>query len=699
MTDEESTFKKPSIDLKLLSKSRRAELPASASTADVPEPTAAEEPPTQQREQLLASDSNEIPPIPYKEPAWSQKCDASLQYSFEVLKNGVIIENVKQLQNKAFWLFGRLPNCDINMAHPTISRYHAILQYRGAEQEAADVDSDEEEESKSLHVTIEPGWYLYDLNSTHGTFLNKQRLKPKTYVRVKVGYMIKLGSSSRVYILQGPSEDEDEPSAMTITEMKEMRQKQEKLREEMAEIERQEKERIEKLKESEGINWGMAEDADEETDLAHNPFAVTNNEELFLDDPKKTLRGYFEREGHDLDYKLEELSVGNYVCKVELPVDDDFGRPIVAEVTHKGKKKETVVQCALEACRILDRYGLLRQATHEPRRRHKKTSDSDDDDDFLDRTGDVERRRQRKQLKNSTEVHTYEDLIRRESELLERLEQIEGKIQQRQMIEKGTRLPENDDDVDDFLTKLSEDKPYDKFEVRRLRLEKEKLLKDHVTLQKLIKIAKPLELPGMSQGPSSSGSSKDELKKKMMPLFGKRNKLCKTFGIKKSEIKVGGATSSYGDEVEEEEDAEQEKDESRVEKKQEPEKVQSEMIPKKVQGPVFNQELLEQNCKTIKSPEDIEVSAAKSQTHQDEQSSQSEGNKKRRSETELEDSSLSSAVGRKKRSRNRTRERNRDNVDFDDTDELQSEEKNIEWVPPQNQTGDGRTSLNEKFGY
>lgn len=58
-----------------------------------------------------------------------------------------------------------------------------------------------------------------------------------------------------------------------------------------------------------------AEDVDPE---AVNPFSSEVTEELHLDDPKKSLRGWFEREGYDQpEYIVEEQSHSRFKCTVE----------------------------------------------------------------------------------------------------------------------------------------------------------------------------------------------------------------------------------------------------------------------------------------------------------------------------------------------------------------------------------------------
>ena len=39
--------------------------------------------------------------------------------------------------------------------------------------------------------------------------------------------------------------------------------------------------------------------------------------------------------------------------------------PVTQSIIHSGKKKEAMIQCSLEACRILDTLGLLRQEAGE----------------------------------------------------------------------------------------------------------------------------------------------------------------------------------------------------------------------------------------------------------------------------------------------------------------------------------------------
>lgn len=77
----------------------------------------------------------------------------------------------------------------------------------------------------------------------------------------KVGHMLKLGSSMRMFILQGPDDDMEEESDLTVTQLKEKRKLEIEERE-LKEMQRKEEEeenrkRLEEKEANEGIDWGM----------------------------------------------------------------------------------------------------------------------------------------------------------------------------------------------------------------------------------------------------------------------------------------------------------------------------------------------------------------------------------------------------------------------------------------------------------
>uniref|UniRef100_A0A8C9VKB1 Solute carrier family 4 member 1 adaptor protein n=1 Tax=Scleropages formosus TaxID=113540 RepID=A0A8C9VKB1_SCLFO len=466
------------------------------------------------------------PPLPYAEPPWGGAPPSP--YSFEVLKNGTIVDTVP-LEGRSFTVVGRLPACDVPLEHPSVSRYHTVVQYRARPLEHA-------------------GLYAFDMGSTHGTFVNKSRLPPKTYVRLHVGHVLRFGGSTRLFVLQGPETDEEAESELTVTELRERARKQREALEkrmmgdgsddEGGEEEEEEEEEggggkeggggARSSSEDAGCSWGMAEEAlPEEDENEENPFATEfqeDQEAAYLKDPKKALQGFYDREGEELEFEYEDKGHGTWTCRVRLPVDDALGRQLVAEVTHSGKKKEAAIQCSLEACRILEARGLLRQEAVSRKRKKKNWEEEDfydsDDDTFLDRTGVVERKREER-MKRAGKIEerpeTYNSLVERLAEVEKELLETEKKL--RSSV-KGDEQPSTEDPLDAFMSAVRSQGPLDSVARRKLHLRMAELRKEGQRLRKLVELTRPAQLPPLQTSPGRQPAEPVKAKKPSLPMFG-----------------------------------------------------------------------------------------------------------------------------------------------------------------------------------
>lgn len=597
--------------------------------------------------------------LPYTEPSWGGKPTES--YSFEILKNGIIVSHI-DISDRSYTVFGRLTSSDITLEHPSVSRYHAVLQYRLVESE----DNPK-------------GFYIYDLESTHGTFLNKERLRPRTYYKIHVGHMLKFGGSSRMFILQGPSEDEENESEFTVTEIKEMRRQHE---EKLKMLEEKEKAKETESHENEGIDWGLGEDAEEEACM-ENPFALsTPNEDLYLDDPKKTLRGWFEREGYDLEYDVEEKGFGQFTCKVQLPIDTPNGEYVYAEASVRGKKKEAVAACALEACRILDRYGLLRQAQHESRKRKRKNWEENDfydseEDTYFDRTGTIEKKRdiRKRMFSKEQNVETYESLVKKLQEVDKEIEEISTKLQTSKLIEKKQVSQSSEDDLDNYMSSLQSGF-IDKKMQSKLQIQLNQLHQEQSRLQKLVDIARPVNLPALENQLPISTNEKALNKKTQLLMAGamKGHSSKKTKKMQLSEQISTQVKHIVNDDVEEEDDDDDVDD------------VKSADVSS-------NAEIMKTD--DTKNENSDNIKEEKEQEKTDNFSSDSKQKMLVKGPLWPPPENLCTRQPKKdKEEKKNNMKGEKGEPSYDDANS-----KYAMWLPPTDQSGDGRTHLNEKFGY
>lgn len=478
--------------------------------------------PIQSSKALKPLVSNQIPNLQYTKPEWSGKppacntesilneegyCD---HYFLEVIKNGTVVETISL--SKEFVSFGRLNLCDVLCEHPTLSRYHAILQYSSGES-----------------PQFSQGFYIYDLNSTHGTYVNKTKVIPNHFTPVKNESIIKFGQSTRLYVLHGPKpkfSSDDLDINLTHEQMKKIKEKYDRISLKLKirkEVEDEEKEKERKQENS--VDWGMSdrlEDSEDELN-EQNPFAIDQvDESFFASDPKKELKNFFDREGEDLDYEVEEDAPGKYKCRIRLPIHNNYGEAIYAECGHDGRKKDCITMCALEACRILNSQGVLRQSREDiqKKKRQKNWEENDyydsDEDTFVDRTGDIERKRlkrmtqagkseQAPKQENKNQVHTFDSLKKDINALLIEQFELETKLEKCRAVVKAI----NDDDVDSYIQSLKQGSELDTVTRAKYRKKVVEIKNEIIKKEKLLNVAKPLDFDQIKW----KNSIVDEIKK------------------------------------------------------------------------------------------------------------------------------------------------------------------------------------------
>jgi smad nuclear-interacting protein 1 len=129
--------------------------------------------------------------LKYHEPPEARKPSSKDVWKLFVFKGkGEDVIDTVDLNGRSCWLVGReLSVADLPTQHPSVSKQHAVVQFRYVEKR------DEYGERKGK---VKP--FVIDLESTHGTFLNGERIEERRYVEIRNKDVVRFGKSEREYV-------------------------------------------------------------------------------------------------------------------------------------------------------------------------------------------------------------------------------------------------------------------------------------------------------------------------------------------------------------------------------------------------------------------------------------------------------------------------------------------------------------------
>ena len=166
-------------------------------TGEGGEPEKPKEKPNYGNTGILAAASNSVAQadgtsiaLKYHEPAEARKPSPRDQWKLFVFKGPEIVDTI-DLSLRSCWLVGReMAVVDLPAEHPSISKQHAVIQFRYTEKR---------NEFGDKIGRVKP--YLIDLESANGTVLNDSKVPDSRYLELRDKDMIQFGQSTREYVV------------------------------------------------------------------------------------------------------------------------------------------------------------------------------------------------------------------------------------------------------------------------------------------------------------------------------------------------------------------------------------------------------------------------------------------------------------------------------------------------------------------
>ncbi|KRX03404.1 SMAD/FHA domain [Pseudocohnilembus persalinus] len=447
----------------------------------------------------------------YLLPKWSGK--GSNKYFLEVIKNGVFVEN-KNLENKEFYLAGRYRDvCDIVLEHESISRKHAIVQL-GKDNEI----------------------YVYDLGSTHGTFVNRKKIPSRVYHKLNVFDTIKFGQSSRNYIVrcteieekleEEQEKKEEEKKKKQLIQQKQLRgestedleeKKEKTLKERYMDllendpyyIQEKKKKKIFKGKNNQqgqdsGISWGQVDESEiysyQDQDMALEPQllkrlpGLTEKQVEKIEKYEQKLNKY-----RGVEEQLESLAVkekSNYGLDQK---DQDLKMTLqskTVELSSQVEQAEQNIRVSIfgEEDVIVENTNLKKQ--------YEQMDDTFGDDEFYDRSFKGNQKSiieiQMEKRKNREQVTTddfwqlkkrLETLIKQRHEKNVELLNFGGKKQEKANKNEKKKMEEEEDELEKFMKENEENEEQENFE--RLKKQIKEMNEEIEKIKEMLQYVKP----------------------------------------------------------------------------------------------------------------------------------------------------------------------------------------------------------------